>query len=194
MRMKFTLLLSFICIFCLTHSSAQTITTVEQKKAYLKKYAWIAIEEMKRVRIPASIKLAQAMIESNSGISNLANKANNHFGLKCGVIWSGETNFRYDDDRDRDGFIIQSCFRVYKSIKQSFVDHSAYLMSPEKSDRYSFLFTLDPMDYKAWAIGLQKGGYSTNPNYADILIRAIETFGLQELDKKTIQEMKTTRP
>lgn len=174
--------------------SAQVQEDIAVKKAYVKKYAWLAIEEMKRTRIPASIKLAQAMVETNSGSSELANKYNNHFGLKCGKVWIGEVNKRYDDERDKDGFVIESCFRVYPSIKESYMDHSAYLMSPEKSPRYGTLFALEPTNYRAWAEGLQRGGYSTNPEYAASLIRTIELLRLHELDQKVIKEMKLKRP
>jgi hypothetical protein len=95
---------------------------------------------------------------------------------------------------DRDGFVIESCFRVYPSIKESYMDHSSYLMSPEKSPRYGTLFALEPTNYRAWAEGLQRGGYSTNPEYAASLIRTIELLRLHELDQKVIKEMKLKRP
>lgn len=160
-----------------------------QKLAYVKQYSWLAIEEMKRTGIPASIKLAQAIVESRWGTSTLSKEGNNHFGLKCGKDWTGTGIYKVDDDRDSTGALVGSCFQSYPTIRHSYISHSNYLLSPAKSVRYSYLFKLHPLNYQGWAEGLQKGGYSTNPNYALILIKTIEDLGLRELDVKVLGEM-----
>lgn len=160
-----------------------------KKLAYVKKYSWLAIEEMRRTGIPASIKLAQAIVESHSGTSPLATEANNHFGLKCGKEWTGKTMFRVDDDRDAYGFLIESCFQSYTTIRESYMRHSDHLLNPAKMDRYGYLFALDVLDYRAWAEGLQKGGYSTNPLYAQILIQTIDELALREYDLRVLNEL-----
>lgn len=153
--------------------------TVEQ---YVEKYAKIAIEEMHRSRIPASITLAQGLLESGNGNSRLALQANNHFGIKCKADWKGET-LNEDDDAP------QECFRKYPSPLDSYKDHSDFLM---KGSRYAFLFDLEPTDYKSWAMGLRKAGYATNPRYGEILIATIEKNNLQRFDlvKPTEVEVK----
>ena len=142
------------------------------RKAYILKYSELAVAEMRKSGIPASITMAQAILESNIGRSPLATEANNHFGIKCHLTWDGDRYF-YDDDS------INECFRSYKNPEESFLDHSVFLMTRE---RYSFLFNLDPLDYKSWAKGLKSAGYATNPNYAEILIRIIEEESLYHLD------------
>lgn len=149
---------------------------------FISKYQEIAIEEMHRAGIPASIKLAQAILESDAGQSDLAANSNNHFGIKCGVEWDGPTYYKKDDDRDRRGRLIPSCFRVYETPEASFVAHSEFLRDPRKAYRYSFLFDLDPQDYKSWAWGLKQAGYATNPRYAVILINLIEKYELYTYD------------
>jgi LysM repeat protein len=143
--------------------------TVDQ---YVEKYATIAVEEMHRSRIPASITLAQGLLESGNGNSRLALQGNNHFGIKCKAGWAGET-MKEDDDAP------QECFRKYPTPLDSYKDHSEFLM---KGQRYAFLFDLDPTDYKAWAHGLKKAGYATNPRYGEILIATIEKNNLQRFD------------
>jgi flagellum-specific peptidoglycan hydrolase FlgJ len=160
-----------------------------KKKAYVKRFAWLAIEEMRRTGIPASIKLAQAIVESHSGTSSLAVEANNHFGLKCGKAWTGVSVYKIDDDRDANGMLIESCFQSYSTVRQSYVNHSEHLLNTAKMDRYGYLFAIDVLDYRAWAEGLQKGGYSTNPEYANILIRTIEELGLREFDLRALREV-----
>ncbi len=182
---------------------AQSLTPAEKakkaaeekvkKQAYVKKYSWLAIEEMRRTGIPASIKLAQAIVESHSGTSPLAKEANNHFGLKCGKEWTGKTMFRLDDDRDANGFLIESCFQSYTTIRESYMRHSDHLLNPAKMDRYGYLFALDVLDYRAWAEGLQKGGYSTNPLYAQILVQTIDELALREYDLRVLNEMNAGR-
>jgi uncharacterized FlgJ-related protein len=143
------------------------------KEEYIELYKDIAIEKMNMYNIPASITLAQGILESGHGNSKLAKKANNHFGIKCHKEWNGKT-FHIDDDAKNE------CFRKYKSPHDSFKDHSDFLSS---RDRYSFLFELDINDYKGWAKGLKKAGYATNPKYPQLLINIIEEFSLYEHDK-----------
>lgn len=149
---------------------------------FIERYKEIAIEEMHRTGIPASIKLAQAILESDAGQSDLAINSFNHFGLKCGVEWDGPTFFKKDDDFDRRGRLIPSCFRVFETPEASFVAHSEFLMDPRKHYRYGFLFKLDRLDYKSWAWGLKQSGYATNPRYAILLINIIEKNELYSYD------------
>lgn len=144
---------------------------------YISKYSDIAVREMKRTGIPASIKMAQAILESGGGTSQLSRKANNHFGIKCGSNWKGAKYFKKDDDR-RNGRLVNSCFRKYSNPEESFVAHSEFL----KKDRYQALFKLKPTDYKGWARGLQKAGYATSKTYSSKLIRLIEDNKLYKLD------------
>ena len=139
---------------------------------YITKYAEFAKAEMRRVGVPASITLAQGILESSYGNSKLAKKANNHFGIKCGNNWDGPT-FIQDDDEEKE------CFRKYESVHRSFIDHSNFLIGKE---RYASLFKLDPKDYKGWAQGLQKAGYATNQQYANLLIRLVEERNLHHFD------------
>jgi len=139
---------------------------------YIAQYKGLAIEEMHRTGIPASITLGQGIIESGAGKSPLATQANNHFGIKCHDDWTGQ-GFIYDDDRKNE------CFRKYDSVAQSFRDHSDFLKTRQ---RYSVLFTYDSLDYKSWARGLKSCGYATNPKYADVLIKCIEDYDLHQWD------------
>ncbi|HFA52249.1 MAG TPA: LysM peptidoglycan-binding domain-containing protein [Bacteroidetes bacterium] len=150
---------------------------------YIEKYKKIAIKEMDRAGIPASIKLAQALLESNAGRSTLAKKANNHFGIKCGSNWKGRTFHREDDDYDEFGNLQKSCFRRYRRAKDSFIAHSEFLRDPKKANRYGFLFRLDGTDYKRWARGLKRAGYATSATYDKKLINLIKTYKLYEYDK-----------
>ncbi len=140
---------------------------------YISKYRDLAISEMKRTGIPASITLAQGMIESDYGRSRLAREANNHFGIKCHNDWTGPT-IRHNDDRRNE------CFRKYGKPEDSYYDHSDFLKS---GSRYKSLFYLNPTDYKGWARGLKKAGYATNPDYANMLIRKIEEYNLSDFDR-----------
>ena len=140
---------------------------------YINLYKDLAISEMKRTGIPASITLAQGMLESDYGRSSLARIGNNHFGIKCHNDWTGMTMRQHDDVRNE-------CFRKYKRAEDSFYDHSDFLRS---TSRYSFLFDLDPLDYKAWAHGLKRAGYATNPEYAGLLIMKIEENKLDAFDR-----------
>lgn len=160
--------------------------TVEQ---YIAKYAEAALDEMYTNHIPASITLAQGLLESGNGNSRLAIIGNNHFGIKCKADWTGET-IKEDDDAP------QECFRKYPSALDSYHDHSDFL---KKGQRYSFLFDLDEKDYKSWAYGLKKAGYATNPKYPELLITTIEKNNLSHFDsikpgqkeeKKIVEEKK----
>ncbi|MBO5823437.1 MAG: glucosaminidase domain-containing protein, partial [Prevotella sp.] len=140
---------------------------------YIAKYKDLAIEQMHRHKIPASITLAQGLLESGAGNSELARKANNHFGIKC-HNWNGKRMY-HDDDRKDD------CFRSYNSVYESYEDHSRFLVSGQ---RYSKLFKLKITDYKGWAKGLKAAGYATNPKYASKLIEIIELYELYEYDRE----------
>ncbi len=139
---------------------------------YIEQYKAIAIQEMKLYKIPASITLAQGILESGSGLSTLAKKSNNHFGIKCGKSWKGKKTYHDDDAKGE-------CFRVYRNATESYRDHSLFLAN---GTRYAFLFKLDIKDYKGWARGLKKAGYATNPSYANILISLIEDYELYKYD------------
>ena len=151
-------------------------------RAYVDVFVDIAISEMNRTGIPASIKLAQAILESNSGKSEMAMMANNHFGIKCGNDWRGASYYKIDDDRNKHGKLIESCFRVFKNAETSFIEHSNFLQNRGKASRYDFLFDYDPKDYKKWAKGLKKAGYATDPHYAQKLINLIEKYELHRYD------------
>ncbi len=146
------------------------------RQEYIDKYAPIAMEEMRRSKIPASITLAQGCLESSYSNSKLARKANNHFGIKCHKDWTGKT-MKHDDDKN------DECFRVYKHAEESYRDHSDFLV---KGSRYASLFELKPDDYKGWAKGLRKAGYATDPKYPDKLIRIIEESGLDKFDEMVL--------
>lgn len=156
-------------------------TTELQELSYIDKYQSLAIAEMKRTGIPASIKLAQALVESNAGSSVLANRANNHFGIKCKVEWTGVKYYYADDDLDASGQLIESCFRAYQTPEESYLDHSDFLIT---RDRYTGLFKLSKKDYSGWAFSLKKYGYATDPDYAQKLIKKIEKYRLYLLDEE----------
>jgi len=137
---------------------------------YIKNYKDLAISEMQRIGIPASIKLAQGIHETFAGKSELVLKSNNHFGIKCKTTWKGNKVYHDDDARGE-------CFRSYVSSSDSYIDHSNFLRS---GVRYSFLFDYDPTDYKSWAYGLKKAGYATNIRYSQIIIKLIEDYNLNE--------------
>ena len=147
---------------------AQKMTT----EAYIQKYKYIAIKEMFDYKIPASITLAQGILESGSGNSRLAREANNHFGIKCHNDWMGAKIYKDDDKKNE-------CFRVYTSAEQSFRDHSLFLTT---KNRYAFLFDYKTTNYKSWAKGLKKAGYATNPKYPKLLIGIIEDHNLNQYD------------
>ena len=169
--MKKLKLFLILIISCLT---LQAQTRNKQYEDYIKKYRELAVEEMKKYHIPASITLAQGLLESGAGQSTLARKSNNHFGIKCGSDWRGKTVSHDDDARGE-------CFRAYKHPKESYEDHSKFLAG---RSRYASLFKLKITDYKGWARGLKKAGYATNPRYADQLIGIIELYELHKYDEK----------
>ena len=151
----------------------QAAGTDSETIAYIDKFYKTAIREMYEYKIPASITLAQGILESGSGRSDLAVVANNHFGIKCTSDYQGETYLKDDDKKD-------DCFRVYLDAASSYRDHSLFLVY---RSRYAFLFNYWIKDYKAWAIGLKKAGYATNPNYPQLLIDVIEKYQLYEYDR-----------
>ena len=147
------------------------------RKEYIEKYASLAVKQMHQYKIPASITLAQGILESNNGNSRLAVKANNHFGIKCHG-WEGKKIFADDDKKNE-------CFRNYKNVFESFVDHSLFL---NKYSRYEFLFNYKITDYKSWAKGLKKAGYATNSKYPELLIKIIEENKLYQFDREKIDQ------
>ncbi len=169
-----------ITIFLISCMFSQLLFSSDVTLDYIDQYKGIAIAEMQRVGIPASIKMAQAILESSSGQSTLARESNNHFGIKCGKNWTGREVYREDDDYNN-GLLIKSCFRAFDDPAQSFYEHSEFLANPY-SKRYKFLFELDVYDYEAWAKGLKKAGYATDPNYPKKLITIIEKYELYHLD------------
>lgn len=166
-----------VLFFCGAVVAAQTITIQE----YIDTYKDMAIREMQRVGIPASITLAQGILETEAGNSDLVRRSNNHFGIKCKSSWTGESVYHDDDEQGE-------CFRKYNNAEDSYRDHSNFLRG---SERYAFLFKLDPSDYKGWARGLKKAGYATNPRYPDILIRNIEQYNLQQYTAIALGEQPT---
>lgn len=167
---------AFYILFLLT-----MLPLVAQRQAaeqYIATYKKTAIREMRRTGIPASITLAQGILESGSGKSRLARKGNNHFGIKC-HDWTGKRIFENDD-------LPNECFRKYRDANESFIDHSNFLTEKR---RYAFLFSLHPKDYKAWAKGLKKAGYATAPDYAERLISLIDRYQLYQYDQISTQKM-----
>lgn len=173
----FSRILIIILFFTLvfpTYINAQQIRKNKSYEDYAKKYSTVAIDHMKKYKIPASIKLGQGILESGAGLSDLARRSNNHFGIKCHNDWKGPSVIARDDRPD-------DCFRKYGKAEDSYEDHSKFLT--EKS-RYRYLFDLDITDYKGWARGLQKAGYATDKAYANKLIKVIEDYELYKYDNK----------
>ncbi len=170
-KATFLLLLGFVTLFPVKSISQEGLSLTD----YIENYQEIAMEEMRMHGIPASIKLAQGILESGFGNSDLAVIANNHFGIKCHG-WNGRT-FHKDDDKP------DECFRAYDDPLQSFRDHSAFLTG---RTRYAALFELDVTDYKGWARGLRRAGYATNPRYPELLIGVIERNNLYEFDRMVV--------
>lgn len=158
-------------------------TTNQAYWIYIDKYKDWAIEQMQQYHIPASITLAQGLLESNAGRSTLATQANNHFGIKVGGSWTGPYVLRDDDAKNEK-------FRKYKSARDSYIDHSKFL----QGKRYQGLFRLGRTDYKGWAHGLKKAGYATNPYYAESLICIIEMYNLHQFDTGKYRKTVTTNP
>lgn len=169
------LLVVFLACLISFSTGAQKFS-VEQ---YIQQYKDIAILEMKRMGVPAAITLAQGILESENGNSDLVKKSNNHFGIKCKNTWTGESVV-HDDDLNGE------CFRSYTTAEDSYRDHSNFLRG---NARYSSLFRLDATDYRGWAYGLKKAGYATNPSYPAILIKNIEQYNLQQYTLLAIKDM-----
>ncbi|TDH27868.1 LysM peptidoglycan-binding domain-containing protein [Segetibacter sp. 3557_3] len=168
-----TVLASVCCFF-------KTVAQKEKDRAarYIEQYKELAMSEMLRTGIPASITLAQGVLETAAGQSILAQNANNHFGIKCKGDWIGET-MAYDDDAKGE------CFRKYASVEDSYKDHSEFLRT---RPNYASLFSIHPSDYQGWAVGLKKAGYATNPSYAERLMRVIEEHNLQQYTLLALQK------
>ncbi len=161
----------FLFSFILVINALNAQSRNPKYEAYIEKYSEFAIQCQNEHHIPASITLAQGILESGAGESSLAQECNNHFGIKCGNNWYGRST-RHDDDRPNE------CFRCYKSAKESYDDHAAFL----KRQRYAFLYDYEITDYKSWAYGLKQAGYATDPKYPQKLINIIETYKLYEFD------------
>lgn len=164
-------------------TASAPVTQTQSKdafSAYIAKYNVMAVEQMKKYGIPASITLAQGLLESEAGRSTLATKCNNHFGIKCHSDWKGRKMYHDDDER-------QECFRCYSDADDSFRDHSLFLVN---GARYQSLFKLGTTDYKGWAKGLKAAGYATSPTYADKLIELIERYGLDRYDRNGAARLK----
>ena len=162
--------------------SMASLTAAAQRvsiEQYIEQFKEIAISEMKRSGVPASITLAQGILESENGNGELVKKSNNHFGIKCKSTWSGES-VTHDDDATGE------CFRAYTNAAESYRDHSDFLKA---NKRYSYLFSLDPVDYEGWARGLKKAGYATNPKYPDLLIKYIQQYDLQQYSLAALNQM-----
>ncbi|MFC2111017.1 glucosaminidase domain-containing protein [Bacteroidota bacterium] len=167
---KLIISISILIVTQITQAQSENIKITAED--YINTYKDIAIGKMIEYKIPASITLAQGLLESGNGNSKLAVEANNHFGIKCHMEWTGETFIQDDDTKDE-------CFRKYNNAEESFKDHSLFLST---RDRYAFLFELDIKDYEAWAKGLKKAGYATNPKYPQLLINLIERYELYKYD------------
>lgn len=175
---KLKILFLLFATVALKNSFAQQLDPVVI--GYINTYKDLAIAEMHRTGIPASIKLAQGIHETSAGTSDLVKRSNNHFGLKCKTEWTG-MKVKHTDDAPNE------CFRKYENSKDSYKDQSDYL---KKSPRYASLFELDPTDYKAWASGLKKAGYATNPKYTQVLIKLIEDYDLQDYTMIALGKLK----
>jgi LysM repeat protein len=175
--------------FCSLSALSIMAQTSQAHFDYIERFKEIAIIEMERTGIPASIKLAQGILESNAGRSFLAEKANNHFGIKCGSTWTGKKVYRKDDDYNDRGELIESCFRGYKNADASYIAHSEFLRDPRKQFRYGFLFDIPPTDYKRWARGLKDAGYATSMTYPNKLIDIIQRYELYRYDQMTSPEV-----
>ncbi len=165
-----------VCFIAVT-SFGQNQKVVE----YIQSFRELAIKEMQRTGVPAAITLAQGILESQSGESDLAKRSNNHFGIKCKTEWTGEKVYHNDDAKGE-------CFRKYNDAEQSYIDHSDFLRTRA---HYAFLFSLDPTDFESWAKGLKKAGYATSPTYAQRLIDIIQRYNLQEYTLIALERGKT---
>ena len=176
-----TSLIFLLQLFCSANAGSNKKIS---RQEYIQTYKDWAIQDMKKSGIPASIKLAQAILESGDGNSDLARKSNNHFGIKCHTDWNGKRIYHDDDAKGE-------CFRVYKNPLESFEDHSSFLTT---RSRYQKLFDLDPTDYKSWAKGLKECGYATNPKYPELLIKIIEENELYIYDVEGGEALRKNKP
>jgi Mannosyl-glycoprotein endo-beta-N-acetylglucosaminidase/LysM domain len=179
MRLKFQILLITILL-----SRLLPAQTPEQVNAYINTYKFLAVAEMQRTGVPASIILAQGIHETSAGTSDLVIASNNHFGIKCKAGWTGQTVYHDDDARGE-------CFRSYDAAADSYRDHSDYL---SQTPRYAFLFKLDPEDYEGWAYGLKKAGYATNIKYSQILIKLVEDYDLEKYSLIAMGKLPAEQP
>jgi flagellum-specific peptidoglycan hydrolase FlgJ len=173
--LNITTLLAFLFLSSFSNENMDELAYI-----YVDNYQELAVVEMHRTGVPASITLAQGLHETNHGTSKLSLEANNHFGIKCKKFWQGQYYYHKDDDRDTSGVLIPSCFRAYNSYLESFVDHSNYLVTTKY---YASLFKYAKTDYKSWALGLKQCGYATDPSYAEKLIDKIEKYNLSQYDQ-----------
>lgn len=165
------MLLRFFALLASMLTHLAVVAQLNQSSVeYIQAYRQLAMEEMVRTGVPAAITLAQGILESRSGQSELVTRSNNHFGIKCRNDWMGERVYHDDDEKGE-------CFRSYPTAEQSYKDHSDFLRN---SSRYAALFSLAPEDYQGWAYGLKKAGYATDPKYAQLLIKLIDDYGLQQ--------------
>ena len=176
--MKLTIRIFCLLFFIATLAEAATQRKIPSYEKYIKTYSALAIEQQKKYKIPASITLAQGLLESGAGQSDLARRSNNHFGIKCHSDWRGGRVYHDDDLRGE-------CFRKYKRVEDSYEDHSKFL----KRSRYDRLFQLKITDYKGWARGLQKCGYATDRAYANKLIKVIEDYELYRYDTGKVHKL-----
>lgn len=172
--MKYCIRLTIVVLLGVLPMALQAQRRNSRYNSYIKEYAPLAVEQMKKYKIPASITLAQGLLESGAGTSSLARKSNNHFGIKCHSTWRGKKVY-YDDDAPKE------CFRAYRKVEDSYEDHSKFLT---EGARYRFLFDLKMTDYKGWAKGLKKAGYATDRSYANRLITIIEDYELYKYDSQ----------
>lgn len=182
--MKRNLALTILLVVAVCSTAISREGKNEKALAYIKKYSYLAIQNMKDHKIPASITMAQGLLESGFGISELASKSNNHFGIKCKSHWEGDKVYHDDDES-------QECFRKYDCVEDSYSDHGLFLSS---SSRYAHLFMLKRGDYKGWAHGLKKAGYATNPKYPTLLIGIIHNYGLDKLDDEKSEKLYSSEP
>src|SRR6188472_2407381 len=164
---------NLLLLLLVSYSSVSVYAQNLTPEQYIEKHKELAIKEMKRMGVPAAISLAQGILETENGNSDLVKKSNNHFGIKCKSTWTGES-VRHTDDAPNE------CFRKYNSAADSYRDHSDYLYY---TPRYASLFNLSPTDYRGWAYGLKAAGYATNPRYPQILISNIEKYNLQQYNE-----------
>ena len=176
--MKLTIRIFCLLFFIATLAEAATQRKIPSYEKYIRTYSALAIEQQKKYKIPASITLAQGLLESGAGQSDLARRSNNHFGIKCHSDWRGGRVYHDDDLRGE-------CFRKYKRVEDSYEDHSKFL----KRSRYDRLFQLKITDYKGWARGLQKCGYATDRAYANKLIKVIEDYELYRYDTGKVHKL-----